>query len=239
MYDGTRIVSEANLRQMHTSHTIIPIDTAGERLYPETHFRTYGLGWFMEDYRGRRLVHHGGNIDGMSALVAMMPEENVGLVILTNMNGSGLPPALMRRVFDLYLGGTGRDWSAEVLAFTKERIEQARERQRAVEAARAENTRPSLPLERYAGTFRDEMYGDVVITHDGGRLSVNGGSAFIADLEHWHYDTVRASWQDRTLGRTFLTFGLNARGEPQTLTVEGLGEFTRAPDTARSANGSN
>jgi CubicO group peptidase (beta-lactamase class C family) len=239
MYAGTRLVSEQNMREMHTPHTIIPIDTAAERLYPETHFRTYGLGWFLEDYRGRRIVHHGGNIDGMSALVAMMPEENVGLVILTNMNGSGLPAVVMRRIFDHYLGGAGRDWSAEVLAFTEQRREQAAERQRAAEAARAEGTRPSLPLERYAGTFRDEMYGAVIIAHDGGTLSVNAGPAFTADLEHWHYDTFRASWTDRQLGRTFLTFNLNARGEPERLTVEGLGEFTRVRDTAPSANGRN
>src|SRR5690606_19066855 len=80
-FNGHRIVSEANHREMWSPHTIIQIDTAAERLYPETHFRTYGLGWFLEDYRGRRLVHHGGNIDGMSALVAMMPEHDVGLVI--------------------------------------------------------------------------------------------------------------------------------------------------------------
>jgi CubicO group peptidase (beta-lactamase class C family) len=235
---GTRVISQRNLREMHSPHTIIPIDTAGERLYPETHFRAYGLGWFLEDYRGRKVIHHGGNIDGMSALVAMMPEEDVGLVILTNMNGSGLPALVMRRIFDLYLGGAGRDWSREILAFTKQRMEQAAERQRAAEAARAENTRPSLSLERYAGTYHDDMYGDVVITHDGGRLRVNAGPSFIADLEHWHYDTFRATWQDRVLGRTFLTFALNARGEPATLNVEGLAEFTRAPD-ARRANGGN
>ena len=238
-YAGQRIVSERNLREMHSPHTIIPIDTAGERLYPETHFRSYGLGWFLEDYRGRKLVHHGGNIDGMSALVAMMPEDGVGLVILTNMNGSGLPGVLMRRIFDLYLGGAGRDWSTEVLAFTKERMQQAEERQRKAEAARVAGTKPSLPLERYAGTYENEMYGTVTLAHDDGRLTVNAGSAFVGDLEHWHYDTFRANWRDRQLGRTMLTFALNARGEPQTLDVEGLGEFTRAARPAAAAAGGN
>jgi CubicO group peptidase (beta-lactamase class C family) len=239
VYNGNRLVSERNIREMHSPHTIIATDTAAERLYPETNFRSYGLGWFLEDYRGRKVIHHGGNIDGMSALVAMMPQENVGLVILTNMNGSGLPPLVMRRIFDLYLGGAGRDWSGEILAYTEQRMEQAAERQRAAEAARVANTRPALPLERYAGTFGDQMYGDVIISHSGGQLGVHAGPSFTADLEHWHYDTFRATWSDRTLGRTFLTFGLDARGEAQTLTVEGLGEFTRVPDTAPRANGSN
>jgi hypothetical protein len=154
------------------------------------------------------------------------------------MNGSGLPSLVMRRIFDLYLGGANRDWSSEILAFTKQRMEQAAERQRAAEATRAENTRPSLPLERYAATYRDQMYGDVVVAHADGRLTVNAGRSFVADLEHWHYDTFRATWSDRTLGRSFVTFGLNARGEPQTLNLEGLAEFTRVADSARSANGS-
>lgn len=236
-YEGKRVVSERNLREMHLPHTIIGTDTASERLYPETHFRSYGLGWFLEDYRGRKLVHHGGNIDGMSALVAMMPEEDVGLVILTNMNGSGLPMQLMHRIFDLYLGGAGRDWSGEILAYTKERMAQGAERARAAEASRATGTQPSLALARYAGTYEDEMYGTVTITEGGSGLRVDAGSAYRADLEHWHYDTFRATWADRSLGRTMFTFVLNARGEPQTLQVEGLGDFNRVRDTQRAAGG--
>lgn len=236
-FNGHRIVSEANHREMWSPHTIIQIDTAAERLYPETHFRTYGLGWFLEDYRGRRLVHHGGNIDGMSALVAMMPEHDVGLVILTNMNGSGLPALLMRRIFDLYIDGPGRDWSAEILAYTKQRAEQAEARQAARDSARVRNTQPSLALDRYAGRYENRLYGDVVITYANGRLSATFGPAFQGSLEHWHYDTFRARWQDPQLGTTTLTFALNARGEPATLDVEGMGEFRRQQDTPTQAAG--
>ncbi|HEU5209652.1 MAG TPA: serine hydrolase [Longimicrobiales bacterium] len=236
-YDGRRIVSEANHREMWSPHTIIQIDTASERLYPETHFRTYGLGWFMEDYRGRRLVHHGGNIDGMSALVAMMPEHDVGLVILTNMNGSGLPATLMRRIFDLYIDGPGRDWSAEVLAFTKQRMEQAEARQASRDSARVRDTSPSLALERYAGTYDSRLYGQFVVSFEDGGLRATYGPAFDGTLEHWHYNTFRANWEDPQLGTTMLTFTLNARGEPGTLDVEGMGEFNRQADSSTQAAG--
>src|SRR5690606_1717376 len=236
-YGGQRVVSAANHREMWSPHTIVATDTASERLYPETHFRTYGLGWFMEDYRGRRLVHHGGNIDGMSALVAMMPEHDVGLVILTNMNGSGLPATLMRRIFDLYIDGPGRDWSAEVLAFTKQRLEQAEARQAARDSSRARDTSPSLALERYAGTYESRLYGTVVVTHEGGRLRATYGPAFDGALEHWHYDTFRARWQDPQLGATILTFTLNARGEPARVDEEGMGEFNRQADSVSRAAG--
>src|SRR5690606_16932361 len=188
--------SAANIREMWTPHTIIPIDTAAERLYAETHFRSYGLGWFLEDYRGRKLVHHGGNIDGMSALVAMMPEHDVGIVILTNMNASGLPATLMRRIFDLYIDGPGRDWSGEVLAVTNERRELGRTREAARASARARDTKPSLALDRYAGRYHNELYGDIVVKHESGRLSAVYGPAFRGPLEHWQYDTFRAQWED-------------------------------------------
>jgi CubicO group peptidase (beta-lactamase class C family) len=234
---GRQVVSERSVREMHSPHTIIPTDTAAERLYPETHFRSYGLGWFLEDYRGRKLVHHGGNIDGMSALVAMMPEEDVGLVILTNMNGTALPGALMRRIFDLYLGGPGRDWSTEVLALTKERQARAAEQQRKTLEARVQGTTPSLALESYTGVFEDPMYGRVTVTFEKGSLVLNAGPAFVADLEHWHYNTFRAIWRDRFLGRGFVTYQLNPQGKAETLDVDGLAEFRRVPEPAPKANG--
>ncbi len=236
-FNGTRLVSEANIREMQAPHTIIPTDTTSERLYPETHFRAYGLGWFLEDYRGRKLVHHGGNIDGMTALVALMPEEDVGLVILTNMNGTGLPATLMRRIFDLYLEGPARDWSAEVLAFNEERAERAERRQAEREAERVAGTTPSLPLDRYAGTYQHQMYGDVVVSHEDGRLTTDAGASFAGTLEHWHYDTFRTQLAARHLGTTMVTFQLSARGEPETLVIEGVGDFRRVRDTDTATAG--
>lgn len=229
-FAGDRLISERSLREMHSPQTIIESDTAQLRLFPSTHFRLYGLGWFLEDYRGRKLVHHGGNIDGMSALVAMMPEEGVGLVILTNMNGSGLPNALMHHLFDRFLGEPVRDWSADVLAFTQERSARAEAQQRRTLDARVADTRPSLPLERYAGTYAHEMYGEIRVLHEGGALRIDAGPGFTGAIEHWHYDTFRADWEDPVLGRSFLTFALNARGDVSGVDVEGLAAFERRPE---------
>jgi CubicO group peptidase (beta-lactamase class C family) len=235
-FGGQRLISEGRMREMHSPHTIIAIDTAGERLYPETNFRSYGLGWFLEDYRGRKVVHHGGNIDGMSALVAMLPGESLGLIILTNANGSGLPMVLARRIFDHHLGGPGRDWSRDVLAFNRERQERAREQRERMEAERVADTTPSLPLERYAGTYEHVMYGSMTVAHEDGTLVLRGGPAHVTDLEHWHFDTFRARWRDRQLGQGFVTFALDASGEPVTMNVDGLAEFRRARAPAARAN---
>src|SRR4030095_12707336 len=84
MYEGKRLISSGSMKEMHSSQTVIRIEGNNERLYPEAHFLNYGLGWFLSDFRGRKLVEHGGAIDGMRSEVAMLPEEKLGVVILTN-----------------------------------------------------------------------------------------------------------------------------------------------------------
>ena len=91
------------------------------------HLLTYGMGWMLHDYHGRLIVQHGGNIDGMSALVALMPEEQTGLVVLTNLDQDDLTYALMYRVFDAYLKRPAKDWSASMLKAHNELEAQAKQ----------------------------------------------------------------------------------------------------------------
>ena len=100
-FAGTQLISSGNFKPMHTAHTVIRVEPPWSLYFPEAHLMAYGLGWFLNDYKGRLAVHHGGNIDGMSALVAMLPEEKLGLVILTNLNGTPLPEVMAHRIFDI------------------------------------------------------------------------------------------------------------------------------------------
>ncbi|MEX2283095.1 MAG: serine hydrolase [Gemmatimonadota bacterium] len=229
LHAGKTIFKPATAREMHQPNIIIRSEARTDSLLPETHLRAYGLGWFLEDYRGRKIVHHGGNIDGMSALVWMVPEEKLGLVILTNMNATSLPAALAHRITDLFLGDARRDWSAEYLAFTKAAQARAAATPNAVERARVSGTKPTLALDKYAGTYTNELYGNVEVTLDNGRLVLKSGAAFVGDLEHWHYDVFRVSWRDPTLGRAFVSFTLDVRAQPEEIRIDGLANFRRAP----------
>ena len=237
-YAGKRLISQRMVDEMHAPHTIIRMDSAARALNPYTHLQAYGLGWFLEDYRGRLAVHHGGNVDGFTALVAMLPEENVGVVILTNMNGTGLPNALMRKVFDLHLGTPAgaqpRDWSADMLKRTEAARVRAREAQKRMEATRVPNTKPSLPLAAYAGTYTDSLYGDVVVTERGGKLSLAFGPTWRGELEHWHFDTFRTRFDTPVLGPLPVVFRLNALGKVDDLQIDmaGVATFKRRPDPA-------
>lgn len=234
---GKQLLSQRTLAEEYAPNTVVPLSAQQRAINPETHLMSYGMGWFLQDYRGRLVVQHGGNIDGMSAMVAMLPEQKTGLVILTNKNGTALTTVLMNRIFDALLGVPPRDWSAELLKATAAQMEQAKAAVKKVEEQRVAGTNPSLALDRYAGTYADSMYGETEVTLENGALRARLGRAFDGTLEHWHYDTFRASWRDKRLGKSFVTFALDARARVTEMKVEGLADFAAVRDTtARTAS---
>ncbi|HET9478407.1 MAG TPA: serine hydrolase [Pyrinomonadaceae bacterium] len=214
-----RIFSAAAAKEMHASQTVIRFEPPYSMFYPEAHFLNYGLGWFLSDYRGRKVVEHGGAIDGMRAQVALMPEEKLGLVVLSNMNGSALPVALMYRIFDSFLGTPQRDWSADLLKTAKTLEQQAKAAEKKQEAERVAGTNPSVTLEKYAGTYRNDLYGDVKIGFTNGKLNLRYGPTFTGELEHWHFDTFRTRFFAAGDAKIFVTFALNAQGKLETLVL--------------------
>ena len=234
---GKQLISTASFDEMHTPHTVIRTDATARRANPYVHLRNYGLGWFLHDYRGRLVVQHGGNIDGMSALVAMMPEEKVGMVILTNMNGSGLPGVLMNTVFDRFLGAPAKDWSSDMRKIVAAQEKTARETAERAEKQRVTGTAPSLALDKYAGEYADSMYGEATVAMQNGKLGVKFGQSFEGTLEHWHYDTFRATWRDPTLGKSFVTFVLDPSAKISEMKVENLTDFRRRAAKADTVAG--
>ncbi len=238
-YQKQRLLSSGAATEMQTSQTVIRAEPPFSLFYPEAHFLNYGLGWFLHDYKGRKVVEHGGAIDGMRAQVAMLPEEKLGVVILTNMHGTALPLPLMFRIFDAYLGAAPRDWSAELLKTIKAFEEQGKTAQKKQEAERVKDTRHSLALAEYAGNYKNDLYGEVKVTHNTGKLSMRFGPAFTSDLEHWHYDTFRAKFVAAGVSYAYMTFALNAQGKTETLTLNlpGVADypFKRTPETAATA----
>lgn len=231
VYRGRRLLSADRIKEMHSPQTVIPLDTLTERLRPSTHFLAYGLGWSLSDYRGRKLVSHAGALDGMRSIVLLVPEERLGIVVLTNGGEPGrlLTSALALRAVDTYLGAPVRDWSAELrqvygAQVARDSLEEEKEK-----AKRVAGTSPSLAPATYAGTYRSPMYGDVTVAEDSGKLVVRFGPEYTGDLAHWHYDTFQATWRNRVMGKDLFTFTLNAAGQVKALTWPGFGEFDRLP----------
>jgi CubicO group peptidase (beta-lactamase class C family) len=102
------VLRPADAEEMRTPQTVIRVTDSRRAEIPETLFRAYGLGWFLEDYRGVQLAYHGGRIDGMSSRLTVVPERGLGIAILTNRGRSNLPDALTYRLLDAYLGAPPR-----------------------------------------------------------------------------------------------------------------------------------
>jgi CubicO group peptidase (beta-lactamase class C family) len=198
--DGRQYFSEEQARTMWTPHVSLTISRESESASPTTHFNAYGLGWMLRDYRGRLIASHGGGLDGMYSAVAIVPDERLGIVVLTNAM-TGIGDAVVMRVIDAYLppstGLRERDWSVDGL-------ERARAQQR-TRAARVANvrqvhvpgTRPSLPIQQYAGRYTGRFYGDAVVTLEHGTLVMRllANPQLVADLTHLQLDTFVLAWR--------------------------------------------
>ncbi len=222
LYGGTRILSASVVEEILTPQVL-----AYPR-YPHVgpgsgHFWTYGFGWYLTDYLGRKAAIHSGSCTGARSLIAMLPEENLGVAVLVNLHlgptgvSLDLIDAVAFRVIDAYLGAPERDLNRELRSKAEAGMAQGRAWVMRVDADRIEGTRPSLPLQSYAGTYtggsccysngRIRSEGgplrftetELRITEDDGtlvyRFSPQFHSEGVGVLSHYHYDVFRQTGQ--------------------------------------------
>ena len=214
--DGSRLFSERTWRELTTVVTPIPIAPPPPELaLLQSNFRGYALGIAAQDFRGRKVLLHTGGLPGYVSRVIMLPDIGLGVSVLTNQESGAAFDAIAYRIVDHYLDASDVDW---LDAFQKLAARQqagfAQAEQKSAAARNAE-TRPSLPLSKYAGTYADEWYGDIAVEEKGGRLIIRFSRtpSLVGDLEHWQYDTFLAKWHDRELrADAFATFSLNPDG---------------------------
>ena len=210
-----RLFSEQRSLEMWSPQTILPTGNPPPALSGlKTNFADYALGWALREYHGRKLVGHTGGVGGFVSRVMLVPEENVGVVILTNAEEGGAFDAILYHVLDHYMQLPAMDWIGAFKAIKEGEEKDAAETMKKAEGARAANSGPSLPLEKYAGSYNDAWYGPISIRFENGRLviSFDHTPGMVGDLEHWQYDTFKAHWRVRTIEDAFVTFSLNADG---------------------------
>jgi CubicO group peptidase (beta-lactamase class C family) len=238
-WSGRKLIDTGTVKEMHTIQMHLRPSETDEKLWPESHLMGYGLAWSLRDYRGVKLVSHGGAIRGMRAWVGLVPERRLGVVVLTNLAESSLPTAIAMRAIDQHLGAPVKDWSKAYLAEAREGRERMAENRRKTEAARVANTSPSLPLDRYASTYADSMYGEIRVVREAEKLVMHFGPQYVGDLQHWHFNTFEAVARNRVLGRRFVNFRVDHQGQVVSLEIPDLATFTRVPGSAVSAGAGN
>jgi len=203
-----------------TPHNVFPVDNTDSNF--DNHFAGYGLGWRLSDYKGRMRVGHTGGYSGMLSLVTLIPDEKLGIVVLTNGMKGGLMRAIGDYTTDAFLKVKERDYSKEYLADARRR-EAADTRIADREKSRVTGTKPSVPLDKYVGIYAADVYGNIEVKKEGDKLRLyfEHSTRFNATLEHWHYDVWRIRW-DNAAQLSWFQFGTVAFKLDNNLAVTGM-----------------
>jgi CubicO group peptidase (beta-lactamase class C family) len=215
--DGVTVMSAATARRQRTPHMLMP--DSGDM--PGLTLHAYGLGWAIGRYREHKIAMHDGGIDGFTTHCALLPDDAIGVVVLTNTSASLMHAVVACRVLDELLGAEPLD----VFGYFKPRFDAARTGAR--EAKEASDTRvvpgapPARPLSAYAGQYEHPGYGIITIALDGDTLKPSFGTMQLG-LAHRHYETFDLTWHEMGDQPTVfaLTFLSDADGDINAFTVQ-------------------
>ncbi len=202
------LLTAASRNMMWTPHNTFMVDHTQKNDF-NRHFNAYGLGWDLSDYHGRMRVGHTGGYDGMITAISLIPDEKLGVVVLTNGVKSPIS-AVSLYTLDALLGVKGKDWSTYLLERTnKWRAEDTRIDD--IRNKRVMDTKPSLPLTAYAGTYQSDIYGNITVAVENGQLRLNFAHSpeLAATLKHWHYDVWEIDWDQEHAWFSFGTLKFN------------------------------
>jgi len=203
------LITPDMLQQMYQPH--IPIPDEPLLSTSETTLNCYGLGWFISAYRGYKVIHHGGNIDGFSALVSFIPEENIGLVILTNTGTTLLPSYLANQIYDELLGLDAIDWHKRAIEDTTKFKEMMKELDKPL--PQVKETTPTHTVEEYTGIFEHPAYGKIEVYKQNDTLYLKWES-FDIEMKHHHYNMFTTKWNlSHTEMNVLIAYEMDAEGK--------------------------
>lgn len=189
-FEGKRIISKKSMEEMHKPNMLLP--QLADMPQEETQMPAYGMGWFVESYRGHTLVEHGGNLDGFSAYTSFIPDLKLGVVVYTNMNVSNLHVALAKEIYDFYLGAESGNWVKRYYEYMTQQSQKRLDLTTLIAGEKTEGTAPSHPLEAYVGIYTRDGYTPVEVRLEEDKLYMKFIDAD-TELRHYHYDTFTTS----------------------------------------------
>jgi len=220
VFEGDTIIRQSILEDCFTPKTNLSVRNSNNR----THFRAYGLGWQVFDYQGKKIIEHNGGMPGYISKTTIIPEENLGIVVLNNGFGVFVHRALLYQIMDHFIKPEKEKNWIEEYKQAKTSYQERKEKQRKQRLKqKVENTSPSLELTKYTGTFRDKMYGDATIEMTENTLELTlepANKVFTSKMTHWHYDTFRVDFKDPFLPYGLITFDFNSKGEVEGFKID-------------------
>lgn len=201
------LISSKNLKEMHYPQMVMPSGKSEDVFYT-----TYGMGWMLTSYRGHFRSQHGGNIDGFSANVAFLPDDKIGIVVLTNMNGTQVPSIIRNSAFDRLLGLKKIDWNKKLKEGRDKAKEAAKDiKEEEEDPMRKKDTKPSHALADYVGKYTNPAYGNFEVKLEDDKLMIYSRYKE-AELVHYHFDVFQAT-NDGIINDTKFRFNMNNDGD--------------------------
>lgn len=221
--DGGRVWSQASAQAMWTPQVPLPIQPYPAPITGITpQFSNYALGWNVQDYRGVKVVQHGGAVFGVLAFVVLVPDRHLGIALQINAEDVDVLRGLGYELLDQLLGFEPRDWVGAFETWNRNRLDEGLKALQGASAGKAKASRPSLPLAGYAGAYADPWYGPIAIGERGGKLRIDFRQTpnMAGTLVHWQYDTFRVDWDDRAIEPAYVSFALDAAGKVDRITMK-------------------
>jgi hypothetical protein len=222
--DGTRLWSEARANEMWRPNIIVSSSGGPTPDMPGRSIAaTYATGWQVMDYRGERFISHGGGAPGFISGTVLLPGRNAGFSFFTNAEEGMLTRALRSGIADIVMGKADFDWIADGQRLEAENNAKSIAAAAEIDAKQAAGAAPSLPLDAYAGTWRDPWYGDILIERrsEGLWLAFSRTPSLQGPLEAYDGETMRTRFPDRREEDVLLTFALE-NGRPATATMKAV-----------------
>jgi CubicO group peptidase (beta-lactamase class C family) len=216
--EGKEIVPSKLIAQTRRPQMILPSSELKWDKAPKSHFRAYGLGWFLRDYEGHFVVWHTGGMDGMISLTAFLPDDDIAVAVLTNYEKNELNDAIFFEIIDHYLGFAFRDWSTFLLQKQQtEEVEEKAKRHQPMAAATL-----VLPLEKFTGAFTNETVGSAEITLEGGspRVKLSRYAGMKSELKPAGPLSFTCEWEDPEYDVSSVIFAVDLAGVPTKFTFK-------------------
>lgn len=208
-----QIIAESQLAQIHTPQMVIP----DPRRYIELSPASYALGWMVMTYRGHLLLQHSGGIDGFSSLTTCLPDDNIGIVILSNKDGCPVHTVVTYNACDRLLGLDEIGWNERIGKEYREVIDALKKGIEPNFDDRVPDTQPSHDLDAYTGEFEHPGYGTVTVRREGEQLRLTLNK-LDAPLTHFHYDIFLAV-VERFFFSSKVHFFIGPKGEIESLSI--------------------
>jgi len=213
-YEGKQILAENVLRDIQTPKVSLATSDVNA---PQV---SYGYGYRITDFRGFRVISHGGATDGMNTNYMLMPQHGFGIIIMTN-TFNNFMSAVGYQVIDHMLGTTDRDWAELYFDSYNRQYESVKSQREAFEATRISGTSPTHSLQSYVGRYQNDLYDTARITLEGGQLMLKifDDENLTAELEHWHHNTFRVNWTNPAMREEFMQFHMDYEGSIDRLEI--------------------